>query len=94
MRDYRKRGIFHKNTGSQFLDGVCFSLGRKDGRAVIGQSDMVLEANRIIEESLRDSAPGRKGKKGRASAFLFPFLLGVIFTVGVALIFYLTVLLP
>ena len=87
MRGYQKRVIFLKNTGSHLFDEAYFVLSKECEAAHIGQSDMVLEANRIIEESLKECAPVQEGRRGRFFTLVIPFLLGVIFTVGAAMIY-------
>ena len=67
MRGYQKKVIFLKNTGSHLFDEAYFVMSREGEEAAIDQSDMVFEANRIINESLggRESRIGRErgGKK-------------------------------
>ena len=71
MRGYQKSIICLKNTGSRLFDEAYFVV------SPMGEStkkdDMVLEANRIVEENI-----GASGKKRTAFApgFLYPFLIG------------------
>lgn len=77
MKGYQKRVIYLKNTGSRVFDEAMFFVSREGEEQRLGYSDMVSEANRIIEESLgKDNSVGRDGKSG-FFAFLAPFLLGV-----------------
>lgn len=92
MRGYQKKVIFLKNTGSHLFDEAYFVMSREGEEAAIDQSDMVLEANRIINESLegRESRIGReRGKK----AFLIPFLIGALFSAVLMALVYSAVLL-
>lgn len=88
MRGYQKKVIFLKNTGSHLFDEAYFVVSREGEEAAVGQSNMVSEANRIIRESMVDDAP-KAGRDRRFFDFLRPFLLGVLFTVEIAMIVYL-----
>ena len=71
MRGYQKRVIFLKHTGSHLFDEAYFVVSPAGENSC--ENDMVLEANRIIEDNIgaRDSSVGT-----RARGFLYPFLLG------------------
>ncbi len=92
MRGYQKKVIFLKNTGSHLFDEAYFVVSRQGEEAAVGQSNMVLEANRIIRESMGEETLGR-GRGRRILDFLLPFLLGVLFTVTAVMIINLFTLL-
>ena len=77
MKGYQKRVIYLKNTGSRIFDEAVFFVKADLDAASTEYNDMVIEANRIIDESL-----GRVDTKGRGKSrilgFLTPFLLGVL----------------
>ena len=92
MRGYQKKVIFLKDTGSHFFDEAYFVISRKGEEAKIDQSDMILEADRIIKESLKERETRNKGeRKTSKKNFLIPFFLGVlssvVISIGVYLIF-------
>ena len=93
MRGYQKKVIFLKNTGSHLFDEAYFVMSREGEEAAVDQSDMVFEANRIINESLggRESRIGRE--RGGKKAFLIPYLVGALFSVALMTIIYSAVLL-
>ncbi len=81
MRGYQKKVIYLKDTGSDFFDEAYFIVSRESEIAGIDKGDMVLEASRIIEESLG----GREKKRNNALikgifSVAFPFLFGAIFS--------------
>jgi len=86
MRGYNKR-IFHlKNTGSYIFDEALFIVKGSCDSSSLTKSDMVLEANRIIEESLKDGVPLPRGEGGSfLKRILIPFFLGVLTAATVAL---------
>ena len=71
MRGYQKNIICLKNTGSQLFEEAYFVISPTG--ASVKKDDMVVEANRIVEESI-----GARGNKRTVSApgFLYPFLIG------------------
>lgn len=73
MRGYQKKVIYIKHTGSNLFDEAYFVVGPSGENMKSG--DMVLEANRIIEDSIRNEP---KKRSFRLSEFLYPFLIGVI----------------
>ena len=93
MRGYQKKVIFLKNTGSHLFDEAYFVMSREGEEAAVDQSDMVFEANRIINESIggRESRIGRE-RRGKKS-FIIPFLIGALFSVALMTIIYSAVLL-
>lgn len=83
MRGYQKRIIFLKHTGSRIFDEAYFLVNPACEEE--NENDMVLEANRIIEDNI---ASGRDEKKSLLGKNLFPFLLGVaaagvVFAIGI-----------
>ena len=93
MRGYQKKVIFLKNTGSHLFDEAYFVMSREGEEAAVDQSDMVFEANRIINESIggRESRIGRE--RGGKKSFIIPFLVGALFSVALMTIVYSAVLL-
>lgn len=71
MRGYQKRIIFLKHTGSRIFDEAYFLVNPSCENE--NENDMVLEANRIIEDNIGKE---RDDKKGAISKNIFPFLLG------------------
>ena len=86
MRGYQKKVIFLKDTGSHLFDEAYFVVSREGEEAKVGQSNMVLEANRIIRESVWDDERAARGDGGRIKAFLLPFLLGALISAAVSVI--------
>ncbi|MBQ8303251.1 MAG: hypothetical protein IJX97_06920 [Clostridia bacterium] len=81
MRGYQRKVIFLKDTGSSLFDEAYFFVSRKGEEAKVEQSDMILEANRIIKESLGDKESRLRGeKKFFKKSFLIPFFLGAFIT--------------
>ena len=76
MKGYQKRVIYLKNTGSHIFDEAYFVVSR-EGESAVTKGDMVVEANRIIEESLNEGAEEIRRFSGVAS-FLLPFFLGAL----------------
>lgn len=73
MRGYQKRVIFLKHTGSRLFDEAYFVVSPSSEGAAEG--DMVLEANRIIEDNIKSEGSDIK----RASKkFWVPFLAGAV----------------
>ncbi len=90
MKGYQKKVIFLKNTGSHLFDEAYFVVSRQGEEAAIGQSDMILEANRIIRESMGiDAQNVRREKRERTWSFFPPFFLGVFVSSAVMMILYL-----
>ncbi len=87
MKGYQKRVIYLKNTGSQIFDEALFFV-KRDGAKNTEYNDMVIEANRIIDESLGRADKRGRGK-GRVISFLAPFLLGVLACAAACLLFIL-----
>ena len=88
MRGYQKKVIFLKNTGSHLFDEAYFVISREGESAVSNQFDMVLEANKIINESIGDNLQKGRGKERGFVSFLLPFLLGILFSLIAALTIY------
>ena len=93
MRGYQKKVIFLKNTGSHLFDEAYFVISQRGEDAHVEQSDMVYEANRIIEESLGDKELRLRGGGNKSkSDFFAPFFLGVFITTLIGLGVYFTLL--
>jgi len=88
VRGYQKKVIFLKNTGSHYFDEAYFVMSSEGESAASNQFDMVLEANKIISESLGDSIPEGRGKERGFISFLLPFLLGIFVSLVVTLAIY------
>ena len=88
MRGYQKKVIYLKNTGSHYFDEAYFVMSREGESAASNHFDMVLEANKIISESLGDTIPEGRGKDRGFVSFLLPFLLGIVFSLAIALTIY------
>ena len=71
MRGYQKRVIFLKHTGSRIFDEAYFVVSPSAEKS--SENDMVLEANRIIEDNI---GSGLCEERARGVRFLSPFLLG------------------
>ena len=82
MRGYQKKVIYLKDTGSDFFDEAYFIISRECEIAHIDKGDMVLEASRIIEESLGGQRKNNKKSVGKFGVLsvAFPFLFGAIFS--------------
>ena len=79
MKGYQRKVIFLKNTGSPYFDEAYFVVSREGVGKSVDQSDMVFEANRIINESLEDSRTRiRRERVKRRRDFLIPFFLGML----------------
>ena len=76
MKGYQKKVIYLKNTGSHIFDEAYFVVSH-EGENAVTKSDMVVEANRIIEESLNEGYT-EKRKHVKGVSFLIPFFLGVL----------------
>ncbi len=70
MRGYQKRIICLKHTGSHLFEEAYFIVSPSSVN--IKDSDMVEEANRIINDSIGIKYKRKKDSHG----FLYPFLLG------------------
>lgn len=89
MRGYQRKVIFLKNTGSPYFDEAYFVVSQEGEGASVEQSDMVLEANRIINESLEDPTSRIRRERARKKReFLIPFFLGALISVSLTLISY------
>ncbi len=87
MRGYQKRVIYLKNTGSPLFDEAYFIVSREGEATGLVESDMVYEANRIIDESLNgESAKGRSAMLRRVLGFALPFVLGAVISTVVCVI--------
>lgn len=89
MRGYQRKVIFLKDTGSHLFDEAYFVVSRRGEEANIGKSDMILEANRIIKESLTYR---EKRARGIKSIFrlnvIIPFLVGALVSFLITTLIY------
>ena len=88
MRGYQKKVIFLKNTGSHLFDEAYFVVSRQGEEAEIGQSNMILEANRIIRESIGEDEHRGRRDRSKIKNFLLPFFLGALISTALSLILY------
>ncbi len=84
VRGYQKRVIFVKNTGSELFDEAYFVLSER-GSEKEKKTDMIKEANRIIDENAGLCRGRGKGRLGRAVRTVFCFLLAFILGAGTSL---------
>ena len=90
MKGYQRKVIFLKNTGSPYFDEAYFVISNDGIFESVEQSDMVLEANRIINESFSEPISRIKRERVRKiKEFLLPFFLGVIISIFLAFILFL-----
>lgn len=84
MRGCQRKVIYLKNTGSHLFDEAYFVVSREGEFSGVGQSDMVVEANRIIDESLKDESGKRKDRRlAWTRGVLIPFLIGILTSTAV-----------
>lgn len=81
MRGYQKKVIYIKHTGSSLFDEAYFVVGPSGEN--VKTADMISEANRIIEESIKKES---HRKKNSALDFLYPFLIGITVCAAVFII--------
>ena len=81
MKGYQKKVIYLKNVGSQIFDEAYFIVSR-DKESAKDTNDMVIEANRIIEESLNQTVSDKR-KDREIIFFLLPFFLGALLSAAV-----------
>ena len=87
MRGCQKSVIYLKNTGSELFDEAYFVVSREGESLGVGESDMIYEANRIIDESLNEESVGRQSLVlRRILGFALPFLLGAVISTAVCVI--------
>ena len=84
LKGCQKKIIMLKNTGSKIFDEAYFILSDSAIASHCSQSDMIAEANRIVEMGYRDTFWQRNQtpRKGRFQQLLF-FLIGALFAAGV-----------
>ena len=94
MRGYQKKVIHIKKTNSALFDEAYFIVKKEAELASIGENDMVVEATRIIDESLDGGESGiRVGRREKMKKFLPPFFLGALFSSVISVSVYLISLL-
>ena len=91
LRGCQKKIVFLKNTGSKLFDEAYFVIIDKACQNKICDSDMITEANRIIDECIADS-----DRMARRSIFsrigfslkkgIIPFLFGVTVSIGTVIL--------
>lgn len=85
LRGYQRKIIFLKNIGSDIFDEAYLVINERYERERFLKKDMIIEAKRIINESL-DRANGRhKVSKKTFLTITVSFLLGAIFSTGICL---------
>ena len=93
VRGCQRRVIFIKNTWSQVFSEAYFIVDDKQGAGSHTESDMIKEANRIIDESIftrrapRHTGLFGRGMLGTALTMLPAFILGAILASAVFMIF-------
>lgn len=89
MRGYQRKVIFLKDTGSHLFDEAYFVVSRRGEEANIGKSDMILEANRIIKESLTYREKRARGIKSLLRRdVIIPFSVGSLVSFLVTTLIY------
>ena len=84
IKGCQKKIIMLKNTGSEIFEEAYFILSESADKSNLSQSDMIAEANRIVDMGYRDaflqkSIPSGKSAWQRA---IF-FFIGALFAAGV-----------
>lgn len=80
MKGTQKKMLLLKNTGSDIFDEAYFILKDRFPAVAVSESDMIREANRIVNDNLISGYfTGGKAKKkpGALQAFIFGVVLGV-----------------
>lgn len=94
MRGYQKKVIHIKKTNSALFDEAYFIVKNEAELSSLDEDDMVVEATRIIDESLDGCESGiKRGRQERLKKFLPPFFLGTVFSSVVSVCVYLILLL-
>ena len=89
MRGYQRKVIFLKDTGSHLFDEAYFVVSRRGEEANIGKCDMILEANRIIKESLTYREKRARGIKSLLRRdVIIPFSVGSLVSFLVTTLIY------
>ena len=87
MRGYQRKVIHIKKTGSYLFDEAYFIISREGEKTPVNEESMILEANRIIEDSID---VGNKNKS--SSVFLkltvIPFLVGALVSAALFILLY------
>ena len=81
MRGYQKKVIFLKDTGSHLFDEAYFVVSRQGEEAQLDKSDMIIEANRIINESLGDLK--KREKRLFKLNVVLPFFVGALISFSI-----------
>ena len=84
MKGCQRKVIFIKNTGSRIFDEAYFIVSRESEASQIKESNLVNEANRIIEDSLDGSEDlDKRSRFRRVADFLIPFSIGALLSVSI-----------
>ena len=75
MRGCQKKVIFLKNTGSYLFDEAYFIISKEGEKTTLSEESMILEENRIIENSYSEE-PIEEPKRRRILSFMIPFTIG------------------
>ena len=86
MRGCQKKVIFLKNTGSELFEEAYFVVSKLGETVSDTEENMIIEANRIIEEN-RDEDPLKCEIRRDKLKLLLTFLLGVALGCTVILLF-------
>lgn len=79
--------FFLKNTGSSIFDEAIFLVRGEGDGLCLSESDMIVEANRIIEESLdEENCNFKRERGGKIPRFLTPFFLGALTAAAAAVL--------
>ena len=92
LRGCQKKIVFLKNTGSKIFDEAYFVISDKTLNDEICDTDMISEANRIIEECIGNiDGSSEKGAFSRAISSLrralLPFMIGALVMGGMIITF-------
>ena len=84
---YQKKIVFLKNTGSKFFDEAYFVISDKESEEKSSNTDLIIEANRIIDECIGESKRERGENlfvriKGSIKKSVIPFMLGMAVSIA------------
>jgi len=82
VRGCQKKIILLKNTGSPIFEEAYFILSDMADNLMLGESDMIKEAKRIIDEGhINKSGPKKEKKRTAFNSFIW-FISGALFSGG------------
>ncbi len=88
MKGTQKKMLLLKNTGSDIFDEAYFILKDRFPAVAVSESEMIREANRIVNDNLISGYfTGGRGK--RSLSVLQAFFLGIVLGAGAAVFFLL-----